>query len=217
MTATPKFILAVPKGRILKELKPLMKKAGITADPDFYDEDSRALRFKTSNPTLDLIRVRAFDVATFVAYGAAHMGIAGSDVLEEFNYSEIYAPVNLGIGHCRLSVAAPANDTEARTAARSHIRIATKYPQLTRRHFAEQGVQAECIKLNGAMEIAPALDLAPYIVDLVSTGGTLKANGLRETETILQVSSRLVVNRTAIKTEPEALGEWVENFRKAAA
>lgn len=217
MTATPKFILAVPKGRILKELKPLMKKAGITADPDFYDEDSRALRFKTSNPSLDLIRVRAFDVATFVAYGAAHMGIAGSDVLEEFNYSEIYAPVNLGIGHCRLSVAAPANDSEARTAARSHIRIATKYPQLTRRHFAEQGVQAECIKLNGAMEIAPALDLAPYIVDLVSTGSTLKANGLRETETILQVSSRLVVNRTAIKTEPEALGEWVENFRKAAA
>lgn len=217
MTATPKFILAVPKGRILKELKPLMKKAGIAADPDFYDEDSRALRFKTSNPSLDLIRVRAFDVATFVAYGAAHMGIAGSDVLEEFNYSEIYAPVNLGIGHCRLSVAAPANNTEARTAARSHIRIATKYPQLTRRHFAEQGVQAECIKLNGAMEIAPALDLAPYIVDLVSTGGTLKANGLRETETILQVSSRLVVNRTAIKTEPETLGEWVENFRKAVA
>ncbi|MBP7722424.1 MAG: ATP phosphoribosyltransferase [Alphaproteobacteria bacterium] len=217
MTATPKFILAVPKGRILKELKPLMKKAGIAADPDFYDEDSRALRFKTTNPSLDLIRVRAFDVPTFVAYGAAHMGIAGSDVLEEFNYSEIYAPVNLNIGHCRLSVAAPANDTEARTAARSHIRIATKYPQLTRRHFAEQGVQAECIKLNGAMEIAPALDLAPYIVDLVSTGGTLKANGLRETETILQVSSRLVVNRTAIKTEPETLGEWVENFRKAAA
>lgn len=194
-----------------------MKKAGITADPDFYDEDSRALQFRTSDDTLDLIRVRAFDVATFVAYGAAHMGIAGSDVLEEFNYSEIYAPVNLNIGHCRLSVAAPANDPEAKTAARSHIRIATKYPQLTRRHFAEQGVQAECIKLNGAMEIAPALDLAPYIVDLVSTGGTLKANGLRETETILQVSSRLVVNRTAIKTRPEALGEWVENFRKAAA
>ncbi|MGB4106602.1 MAG: ATP phosphoribosyltransferase [Alphaproteobacteria bacterium] len=217
MTAAAKFILAVPKGRILKELKPLMKKAGITADPDFYDEDSRALRFKTDDSNLDLIRVRAFDVATFVAYGAAHMGIAGSDVLEEFDYSEIYAPVNLGIGHCRLSVAAPANDTQARTAARSHIRIATKYPRLTRRHFAEQGVQAECIKLNGAMEIAPALDLAPYIVDLVSTGGTLKANGLRETETILEVSSRLAVNRTAMKTEPEALNAWAENFRKAAA
>lgn len=217
MTAAQKIILAVPKGRILKELKPLMKKAGITAEPDFYDDDSRALQFKTNIAELNLIRVRAFDVPTFVAYGAAHMGIAGSDVLEEFNYSEIYAPVNLNIGHCRLSVAAPANDTEATTAARSHIRIATKYPQLTRRHFAEQGVQAECIKLNGAMEIAPALDLAPYIVDLVSTGGTLKANGLRETETILQVSSLLVVNRTAIKTRPEALGEWVENFRKAAA
>ena len=212
MTKTAKFILAVPKGRILKELKPLMKKAGIAAPVEFYDEDSRALRFKTSIPTLDIIRVRSFDVATFVAYGAAHFGIAGSDVLEEFNYSEIYAPVDLGIGRCRLSVATPANNS----GSRSHVRIATKYPQLTRRHFAEQGIQAECIKLNGAMEIAPELDLSCYIVDLVSTGGTLKANGLKETQTIMHVSSHLIVNRTAIKTEPEALGAWIEKFRKAA-
>jgi ATP phosphoribosyltransferase len=212
-----KFILAVPKGRILKELQPLMKKAGIEAAPDFYDEESRALRFKTNIPQLDIIRVRSFDVATFVAYGSAHLGIAGSDVLEEFNYTEIYSPVDLNIGHCRLSVATPANDDNGKTDTRSHIRIATKYPRLTRRHFAEQGVQAECIKLNGAMEIAPALDLASYIVDLVSTGGTLKANGLKETQTILEVSSRLIVNRTALKTEPETLGEWIESFRKAAA
>ncbi len=217
MTEAAKFIFAVPKGRILKELKPLMKKAGLTPEADFFDEDSRALRFKTNVPSLDIIRVRSFDVATFVAYGAAHMGIAGSDVLEEFNYSELYSPVDLNIGHCRLSVAMPANDAKNETtSARSHIRIATKYPRLTRRHFAQQGVQAECIKLNGAMEIAPALDLATYIVDLVSTGSTLKANGLSETETILNVSSRLIVNRTALKTEPEALGEWVEKFRKAA-
>lgn len=215
MTAA-KLILAVPKGRILKELKPLMKKAGLIPNPDFFDEDSRALRFGTNDPNLDIIRVRSFDVATFVAYGAAHLGIAGSDVLEEFDYSELYAPVDLNIGHCRLSVARPVHNSEdPEPGARSHIRIATKYPKLTRRHFAEQGIQAECIKLNGAMEIAPALDLASYIVDLVSTGSTLKANNLVETETILNVSSRLVVNRTALKTEPENVGGWVENFRKA--
>ena len=102
-----KLILAVPKGRILKELKPLMKKAGLVPNADFFDEDSRALRFGTNDPNLDIIRVRSFDVATFVAYGAAHLGIAGSDVLEEFDYSELYAPVDLNIGHCRLSVARP--------------------------------------------------------------------------------------------------------------
>lgn len=216
MTIAAKFILAVPKGRILKELKPLMDKAGLKPEPAFFDEDSRALRFKTNDSNLDLIRVRAFDVATFVAYGSAQMGIVGSDVLEEFDYSEIYSPVDLGIGRCRLSVAAPANDAREAT-VRSHIKVATKYPGLTRRYFAEQGLQAECVKLNGAMEIAPELSLAPYIVDLVSTGGTLKANGLEETETIMQVSSRLIVNRTAMKTRPEILGEWVESFRKAAA
>jgi ATP phosphoribosyltransferase len=214
---TDKLILAVPKGRILKELKPLMKKAGLEPNADFFDEESRALRFGTNHKNLDLIRVRSFDVPTFVAYGAAHIGIAGSDVLEEFNYSELYSPVDLNIGHCRLSVAQPANDVNQKPMARSHIRIATKYPKLTRRYFADQGIQAECIKLNGAMEIAPALDLATYIVDLVSTGGTLKANNLVETETILQISSRLVVNRTALKTQPESVGAWVENFRKAVA
>jgi ATP phosphoribosyltransferase len=214
---TNKLILAVPKGRILKELKPLMKKAGLEPAADFFDEDSRALRFETNDPNLDIIRVRSFDVATFVAYGSAHIGIAGSDVLEEFNYSELYSPVDLNIGHCRLSVAQPANDVNQKPMARSHIRIATKYPKLTRRHFADQGIQAECIKLNGAMEIAPALDLATYIVDLVSTGGTLKANNLVETETILNISSRLVVNRTTLKTQPESVGAWVENFRKAVA
>jgi len=218
MNPTPKFILAVPKGRILKELKPLMKKAGIEPDADFFDEDSRALQFKTNQPNLDIIRVRSFDVATFVAYGAAHIGIAGSDVLEEFNYSELYSPIDLNIGHCRLSVAMPTAEAKLeKPAARSHVRIATKYPSLTRRHFAEKGIQAECIKLNGAMEIAPALDLAHHIVDLVSTGNTLKANNLSETETILDVSSRLLVNRTALKTEPEILGEWIEKFRSAAA
>lgn len=211
-----KFILAVPKGRILSELKPLMNAIGLKPEADFFDEDSRKLRFSTNDKSLDIIRVRSFDVATFVAYGAAHLGIAGSDVLEEFNYTELYSPVDLNIGHCRLSVAMPVDEARReKSTARSHVRIATKYPGLTRRHFAAKGIQAECIKLNGAMEIAPALDLAHHIVDLVSSGATLKANGLSETETILHVSSRLIVNRTALKTEPEALGEWVDKFRGA--
>ncbi len=213
---TDRLVLAVPKGRILKELKPLMKKAGIVPSADFFDENSRALQFKTNDKNLDIIRVRSFDVATFVAYGGAHLGICGSDVLEEFDYSELYSPVDLNIGHCRLSVAMPAAEAKNENADRhSHVRVATKYPNLTARHFATHGVQAECIKLSGAMEIAPALKLCSRIVDLVSTGATLKANGLAETEVILQVSSRLIVNRTALKTMPEAVGGHVERFARA--
>ena len=135
-------------------------------------------------------------------------------MIEEFEYDELYAPVDLGIGKCRLSVAVP-NGTE--DGNESHIRIATKYPHLTAKHYAKQGVQAECIKLNGAMEIAPALGLASRIVDLVETGGTLKANNLVETDEILQVSSKLVVNRTALKTNPDTIGDWVEQIRKAVS
>lgn len=216
MTRTQKLILAVPKGRILDELGPLFEKTGLQPETDFFDESSRKLQFATNDNNLDIIRVRSFDVATFVAYGSAHFGIAGSDVLEEFNYTELYSPVDLNIGHCRLSVAMPeAEARRERPGARSHIRIATKYPGLTRRFYAEKGIQAECVKLNGAMEIAPALHLATHIVDLVSTGSTLKANGLKETETILNVSSRLIVNRTAMKTRSESLGAWVEKFQSA--
>jgi ATP phosphoribosyltransferase len=129
------------------------------------------------------IRVRAFDVATFVAHGAAQIGIVGSDVVEEFDYSELYAPVDLDIGHCRLSVAEPedlAGENDPR--GWSHVRVATKYPHLTRKHFEARGVQAECVKLNGAMELAPSLGLSRRIVDLVSSGATLKENGLVEVE-----------------------------------
>ncbi len=209
-----KFILAVPKGRILSELKPLLKTCGIIPEPGFFDESDRRLRFQTNDKALDIIRVRSFDTATFVAYGGAQLGICGSDVLEEFDYSELYAPVDLNIGHCRLSVASPAEGNDAPQA--SHLRVATKYPNLTTRHYAAQGVQAECIKLNGAMEIAPALGLATHIVDLVSSGATLKANNLKEISTIMNVSSRLIVNRSAMKTNPEALGVWVERFRVAS-
>ncbi len=211
------LVIAVPKGRILSEALPLLAAAGIVPEPAFSDEDSRALRFATNRADIDLIRVRAFDVATFVAHGAAQLGIVGSDVLMEFAYAELYAPVDLGIGHCRVSVAEPA-DMAAKDDPRgwSHVRIATKYPGITRRHFEARGVQAECVKLNGAMELAPILGLAPRIVDLVSSGRTLKENGLVEVETIAEVSSRLVVNRTAFKTRAEVVG-LVDGFRAAVA
>jgi len=212
---TDPIIIAVPKGRILEEAVPLLERAGIVPEAAFSDESSRALRFHTQTPGIDLIRVRAFDVATFVAHGAAQLGIVGSDVLAEFDYSELYAPVDLGIGHCRLSVAEPAQMAAGDDPRGwSHIRIATKYPHVTAQHFEARGVQAECVKLNGAMELAPLLGLAPRIVDLVSSGRTLKENGLVEVEVIAEVSSRLIVNRAAFKTRAEIV-PLVERFRRA--
>lgn len=215
MTDT-KLILAVPKGRILEQLMPLLTACDIMPEDDFTAKSSRKLQFTTNHANLDIIRVRAFDVATFIAYGGADFGIVGSDVIEEFDYEELYAPVDLGIGQCRLSVAVP-NAGQNDTSNASHIRVATKYPNLTARHYAQKGVQAECVKLNGAMEIAPALGLCHHIVDLVETGGTLKANNLQETETIVDVSSKLIVNRTSLKTNPQILGDWIERFRMAVA
>ena len=213
-----RLIMALPNGRILGEVMPLLHQIGIEPEPAFDDPASRQLRFTTSEPCLDLIRVRSFDAATFVAFGAAHLGVAGNDVLMEFDYSEIYAPLDLDVGHCRLAVAAPADDLGQENVRRwSHIRVATKYPEITRRHFAARGVQAECIKLNGSIELAPRLGLCRHIVDLVQTGATLKANGLVEIEQIAAVSSRLIVNRPALKTRPEEVGGWIERLREAVA
>jgi ATP phosphoribosyltransferase len=210
------LILALPNGRILGEVMPLLRRLGITPEPAFEDPGSRQLRFATSEATLDLIRVRSFDVATFVAFGSAQLGIAGNDVLMEFDYSEIYAPLDLDVGHCRIAVAATADWVAREDFGRtSHIRVATKYPEITRHHFAARGIQAECIKLNGAVELAPHLGLCHHIVDLVQTGATLKANGLIEIERIAEVSSRLIVNRPALKTRPEQVGGWIERFRGA--
>ncbi|MEM7679806.1 MAG: ATP phosphoribosyltransferase [Pseudomonadota bacterium] len=209
-----KLVLALPKGRILEELMPILKGCDIQPEDDFFSKKSRKLQFSTNHNNLDIIRVRAFDVATFVAYGGAHLGIVGSDVIEEFDFEDLYSPVDLKIGACRLSVAVPeaeaANDDPAQW---SHVRIATKYPNLTAKHFAKRGVQSECIKLNGAMEIAPALNLSNKIVDLVSTGKTLEENKLKEVETILNVSSRLIINRPTMKTAPETIQNWIEKFR----
>lgn len=214
MTETLTF--AVPKGRILDEALPVMAQAGLVPESAFHDKGSRALSFACENSETRIIRVRAFDVATFVAFGAAQAGIVGSDVIEEFDFSELYAPVDLDIGHCRLSVAAPEGAGASSSGKASHIRVATKYPSVTQRWFERQGVQAECIKLNGAMELAPSLGLAGQIVDLVSTGRTLKENGLVETDTIMQVSARLIVNRAALKTDPR-VAALVETFRRLTA
>ena len=211
-----KLVFALPKGRILKDVMPLMCAAGIEPEPEFDDGDSRKLRFSTNRGHVEIIRVRSFDVATFVAHGAAQLGISGSEVLMEFNYPEIYAPLDLNVGHCRLSVAEPGdmgiNDDPSRW---SRLRVATKYPNITTAHFAKRGVRAECIKLNGAMELAPSLGLCRRIVDLVSSGATLKANGLVEIEHIADISSRLVVNRTAWKTRSEEINGWIDRFREA--
>jgi ATP phosphoribosyltransferase len=213
--ATP-LILALPKGRILSECGALLARAGIIPASDYADEDSRRLRFSTDDPLLDVVRVRPFDVATFVAFGAAHIGICGADVLMEFDYPEVYAPLDLGIGKCRVSVAEPLETAGTDDPSRwSQVRVASKYPNIARRHYASRGIHAEVVHLNGAMELAPGLGLCRVIVDLVQTGSTLKANGLVETEVIAEVTSRLIVNRTALKTQPEAIGAWIARFRAA--
>ena len=216
MAVTPfrPLTFAVPKGRILDEALPVMARAGVVPEAAFHDKKNRSLSFACENAEMRIIRVRAFDVATFVAHGAAQAGIVGSDVIDEFAYADLYAPVDLDIGHCRLSLAEP-RDAEGLASA-SHARVATKYPNLTRRYFESQGIQAECVKLNGAMELAPSLGLAGRIVDLVSTGKTLADNGLVETHVIMPVSARLIVNRAALKTDPR-LGALIDAFRALAA
>ena len=211
------IILAVPKGRILSELGPLLARAGIHPAADYSDEDSRRLRFETADPALDVVRVRPFDVATFVAHGAAQIGVCGADVLMEFDYPEIYAPLDLGIGGCRVSVAEPVATAGADDPSRwSRVTVATKYPNIAHRHFAARGVQAECVKLSGAMELAPSLGLSHRIVDLVDSGRTLRDNGLVEIEHIADVTSRFIVNRAALKTQPERVGRWIDRFREVA-
>ena len=167
--------------------------------------------FKSNVNNINIIRVRSFDVVTFLAYGAAQMAFVGSDVLTEFDHSEVYSPFDLNIGKCRMVVAAQkdiAVNEDPRTW--SHVRVATKYPNITRKHFESRGVHAECIKLNGAMELAPSMGLCKRIVDLVESGSTLKANDLVELEEICKVSTRLAVNRSFIKTNSKTIQPWID-------
>jgi len=217
VSATDSIVIALPRGRILRDVIDVVRRAGVEPETAFDDPDARQLQFATNHPHISIVRVRSFDVATFVAFGGAQLAVAGSDVLTEFEYPEVYAPLDLGVGKCHLAVAEPtelgARDDPSRW---SHVRVATKYPSITRRHFAARGVQAECIHLNGAMELAPALGLCRRIVDLVSTGATLRANGLVEVEHIADVTSRLVVNRAALKTRSREMNEWIQRFREAS-
>lgn len=214
--ANQKLILAIPKGRILEQLLPVLERADIVPEAKFFDAKDRSLQFATNNPELDVIRVRSFDVPSFVAYGGAQLGVAGSDVLAEFDYPDLYTPLDMNLGHCRMSVAMPEGLAETDKAESwSHVRVATKYPRITRQFYAEKGVQAECIKLNGAMELAPSLGLCNRIVDLVETGSTLKANGLVEVKKILDVSSRLIVNRPAYKTDGQHVRAIVDKLSEA--
>ena len=205
---------ALSKGRIFEEALPLLKSVGII--PSESPESSRKLILGTNRPDLRLLIVRASDVPTYVQYGEADMGIAGADVLAEQSSEGLVQPVDLGIGKCRMSVAVPASLDYAALATRgARIRVATKYVQTARTHFAAKGVHVDLIKLYGSMELAPLVGLADVIVDLVSTGGTLKANGLKEVEKIADVSARLIVNQAALKTRPETLRPLMETFAQA--
>ncbi len=210
-----KLIFAVPKGRILDELLPLMNTIGINPEDDFFDPNSRKLIFKTSLPNFEIIRVRAFDVATFVAFGAAQIGVAGDDVLREFNYEEIYSVLDLNIGECKLSLAKQKDNQDFEQKKLGNITVATKYKSTVINFFASKGIRAECIKLNGAIELAPKLGMCDYIVDLVSTGKTLIENDLVEQEVLMNITAKLILNKVAFKMMNKELQEVVKKFEKA--
>lgn len=209
--------IALSKGRILKETLPLLEAAGIRLLED--PESSRKLIFDTSRDDVKIIIIRATDVPPYLQYGGADIGVAGKDVLMEHGADGIYEPLDLEIARCKLMVAAKKDAP----AINGRLRVATKFVNIARRYFASQGVQAEVIKLYGAMELAPLVGLADRIVDVVDTGNTLRANGLEPTELIAQISSRLIVNRASMKTryaeiQPiiDLIGEAVEARRESA-
>ena len=176
---------------------------------------SLQLIFKTSLPNFEIIRVRAFDVATFVAFGAAQIGVAGDDVLKEFNYEEIYSILDLDIGKCKLSLAKQKNNLDFEEKKLGNITVATKYKNTVINYFASKGVRAECIKLNGAIELAPKLGICDYIVDLVSTGRTLNENDLVEQEVLMNITAKLIINKIAFKLMNKELQKIVKKFEGA--
>ncbi|MGH8729057.1 MAG: ATP phosphoribosyltransferase [Burkholderiales bacterium] len=205
--------LALSKGRIYDEALPLLRKAGIVANDE--PDESRKLTLSTSDPNLRLIVVRAQDVPAYVQYGAAQLGIAGRDVLLEHGGEGLYQPLDLKIARCRMVVAAHLDfDYAAAAKTGARIKVATKYVKIAREHFATKGVHADIIKLYGSMELAPLFGLADAIVDLTATGNTLKANSLVVVEEILPISSRLIVNETALKLRGGILASWINAFRE---
>lgn len=206
--------LALSKGRIFEETLPLLAAAGIT--PTDNPETSRKLIIGTNRPDVRLVIVRATDTPTYVQYGAADMGIAGKDVLLEHGGAGLYQPLDLNIAKCRLCVAVPKDfDYAAAVKRGARIRVATKYVKAAKEHFAAKGMHVDLIKLYGSMELAPLVGLADAIVDLVSTGSTLKANNLVEVEDIMPISSRLVVNQASLKLKRELIQPVLEAFAGA--
>ena len=206
--------LALSKGRILDDTLPLLARIGIAVDPAVLD--SRKLILPTADPGLRMIIVRASDVPTYVQYGAADLGVAGKDVLLEHGGEGLYQPIDLGIGRCRMCVATKRGfDYAAAVRRGARLRVATKYVTVAREHFAAKGVHVDPIKLYGSMELAPLVGLADVIVDLVSTGSTLKANDLVEVEEIMPISSRLVVNQASLKTRHAQLAPLLEALGRA--
>jgi ATP phosphoribosyltransferase len=203
--------IAVSKGRIYEEALPFLEAAGITPIDD--PKKSRKLILSTTRNDVQLVIIRATDVPTFVEYGAADMGIAGKDVLLEHGAESLYEPLDLKIATCRLMTAAHKD----KPIPRGRIRVATKYANTAKKYFAQQGIQAEIIKLYGSMELAPLVGLADCIVDLVDTGNTLKANNLEPRELIMNISSRLVVNKAAMKMKNKAIVSLLEQFEKTLA
>jgi ATP phosphoribosyltransferase len=206
--------LALSKGRIFDDSLPLLAAAGIEVLED--PEKSRKLILATSRPDVRVVLVRATDVPTYVQYGGADLGVAGKDVLLEHGEEGLYQPLDLKIARCRMSVAVREDfDYAAAVRQGSRIRVATKYTQIARQHFSDKGVHVDLIKLYGSMELAPLTGLADAIVDLVSTGSTLKANHLLEVEHIMDISSRLVVNQAALKLQREPIRALIDAFAGA--
>lgn len=208
--------IALSKGRIFEETRPLLAAAGIRPLED--PEQSRKLVIPTNRPDVQVAIVRASDTPTYVQYGAADLGVAGLDVLMEHGSEGLYQPLDLGIARCRLMVAVPESfDYPGAVRQGARLRVATKYMRAAREHFAEKGVHVDLIKLYGSMELAPILGLADAIVDLVSSGQTLKANRLRAVEEILPISARLIINQAALKLKRDRIQPLIEAFAAAAA
>ncbi len=213
--APPELILALSKGRIFDDTLPLLEAAGIQVLDN--PETSRKLILATNDPQVKVIIVRASDVPTYVQYGAADFGVAGKDVLLEHGGEGLYQPIDLNIAQCRMSVAVQVGfDYASAVRQGARLRVATKFVQIAREHFAAKGVHVDLIKLYGSMELAPLVGLADAIVDLVSTGNTLRANNLIEVEHILDISSRLVVNQAALKLKRERLQPILAAFERAS-
>lgn len=208
--------LALSKGRIFDETLPLLEAAGVSVDA--VQADSRRLIVPTADPEVRLIIVRASDVPTYVRYGAADLGVAGRDVLLESGVEGLYQPIDLGIARCRLCVAVRQDFDYAQAIRRgARMRVATKYVECARQHFAAKGMHVDLIKLYGSMELAPLVSLADAIVDVVSSGGTLRANRLVEVEEILSISARLIVNQASLKTQPRRIDALLDAVARAVS